>query len=96
MIGTHYLKVNREKISICLDSDINYYHHYKVGDIIQIEVGPELGVKLHPYGIENPLLTMDWNEILSARVPIGRLLEIGHLIDVTKVVNRDKLIDIIL
>ena len=31
-----YFEIIKEGISICLDSDINYYHHFKVGEMICI------------------------------------------------------------
>lgn len=97
MIGnTHYLRVNREKISICLDSDVDYFHHYKIGDTIELEIGKNLELILKPFNIEDPKFHLDWDETKSARVSVSKLLEIGHLIDVTIMVRREKLIDIIL
>ena len=31
-----YFEIIKEGISICLDSDINYYHHFEVGEILCI------------------------------------------------------------
>ena len=32
----YYLEVMREGVSICLDTDVQYHHHFNVGDVIYI------------------------------------------------------------
>ena len=36
----YYLEVIRERVSICLDTDVQYHHHFKVGDIIPMNTTP--------------------------------------------------------
>ena len=86
----YYLEVLRE-ISICLDSDVRYYHHFEVGDIININMYSDKGPKVvfggwSEYDAE---FTMDWTKKSSARLTIAGCITKGILVDITKQVDRN-------
>lgn len=48
----YYLEVLQDGLSICVDSDINYHHHFKVGYIISINMYSDKGPKVVFCGFE--------------------------------------------
>ena len=99
-----YLEINRDNIGICFDSDVGYYHWYRIGDVIELDIDVDGvfmlygykgnydnvdGVGLWRYEVN---FHIDYENIASGRLPIGRLIESGHIIDI----SRDILIDQIL
>jgi hypothetical protein len=89
----YYLEVASDKLSICLDTDINYYHHFKLGDLLLIEFG--LDTVLLKFGhmtIKNPEFTENWDSIKSSILSISSCVSSGRLVDVSLQVERqDKL-----
>jgi hypothetical protein len=88
----YYLEVMRESVSICLDTDVQYHHHFKVGDIIPIHMYSDKGPKVvfgrsSEYDAE---FTLDWNKTFSARLSVAGCITKGYLVDVTKGVNRQE------
>jgi hypothetical protein len=87
----YYLEVMREGVSICLDTDVQYYHQFGVGDIIPIHMYSDKGPKVvfgrsSEYDAE---FTLDWNKTFSARLSVAGCITKGYLVDVTKNVDRD-------
>ncbi len=87
----YYLEVMREGVSICLDTDVQYHHHFKIGDVIPIHMYSDKGPKVVfgekvEYDAE---FTLDWDKTTSARLSIVNLITKGYLADVTKNVDRD-------
>ena len=87
----YYLEVLKE-ISICLDSDVRYYHHFEVGDIININMYSDKGPKVvfggwSEYDAE---FTIHWDKTTSARLSVAGCITKGYLADVTKNVQRDE------
>jgi hypothetical protein len=86
----------REDLSICLDTDIHYHHHFKIGDIIPIHIYPYKPYK-NIYSnkvvfgtIEyNAIFTLDWNKTCSATLTLDDCITKGYLTDVTKNVDRE-------
>ena len=88
----YYLEVIREGISICLDSDIRYHHHFEVGDIIHINMYSDKGPKVvfGGYSEYDAEFTLDWDKTSSARLTVVGCITKGYLADVTKNVHRDE------
>ena len=87
----YYLEVIKEGISICLDSDINYHHHFEIGDIIYINMYSDKGPKVvfGGYAEYNAEFTLDWNKTVSTRLSIAGCITKGIMADITKQVDRD-------
>ncbi len=87
----YYLEVMREGVSICLDTDVQYHHHFKVGDIIPIHMYSDKGPKVvfGVYTEYDAQFTLDWDKKTSARLSIANLITKGYLVDVTKNLERD-------
>jgi len=88
----YYLEVMREGVSICLDTDVHYHHHFKVGDIIPIHMYSDKGPKVvfGGYTEYDAEFTIDWDKTSSARLSVAGCITKGYLVDVTKGVNRQE------
>lgn len=88
----YYLEVASDKLSICLDTDINYYHHFKLGDLLLIEFGLHTVLKFENMTIKNPEFTENWDSTKSSILSISSCVSSGRLVDVSLQVERqDKL-----
>ncbi len=90
----YYLEVLKPNISICIDSDISYYHQYEVSDVILIYMYPDKGPKviLGSNAEYDAIFTIDWNKPPSARLSIAGCLTKGYIADISINVERqDKL-----
>ena len=88
----YYLEVMREGVSICLDTDVHYHHHFKVGDIIPIHMYSDKGPKVvfGGYTEYEAEFTLDWDKAFSVRLTVASCITKGYLVDVTKGVNRQE------
>ena len=88
----YYLEVMSEGVSICLDTDVHYHHHFKVGDIIPIHMYSDKGPKVvfGGYTEYDAEFTIDWDKTSSARLSVAGCITKGYLVDVTKGVNRQE------
>ena len=86
----YYLQVLKDNVSICLDSDIRYYHQFKIGDIINIHMYSDKGPKIvfGGYAEYDAQFTLDWNKT-SDSLSIAACITKGYLADVTKNLERD-------
>ena len=87
----YYLSVLKDNVSICLDTDVQYHHHFKVGDIIPIHMYSDKGPKVVFGGrVEyNAEFTLDWDKTVSARLTVAGCITKGYLADITLQVDRD-------
>ena len=87
----YYLQVIKDNLSICLDTDIGYYHQFKIGDIINIHMYSDKGPKVifGDYAEYDPEFTLDWTKTSSARLSIASCITKGILVDITKQVDRN-------
>lgn len=87
----YYFEVMKDNVSICLDSDIGYHHHFKIGDVLLIIMDDDLGITLKNDWIEvvNPSFTLDWDKTCSARLSTASCINKGVMVDITKNVDRD-------
>jgi hypothetical protein len=87
----YYLEVVKWGISICLDTDVRYYHEFEIGDIINIHMysdkGPKVVFGSTEYDAE---FTLDWDKGYSARLSVVTCINKGYVIDVTKGVDRQE------
>lgn len=91
---TYYLEVISPHLSIELDSDINFYHHYKVGDIIEVHMYSGLsfptGAKVCLYGSEyDAKFTSCWDSVNSKKLSIASAIHLKYVADITININRD-------
>jgi hypothetical protein len=97
-----FIEVIKEDLCLLIDSDISYYHTFKIGDIIEQNI---YDVKLNEKTI---LLRGDYTKEIvqytirnakfygvpvSARVNIYKLMEFGYVLDITKLMLRNKKIE---
>lgn len=87
----YYLEVLKDNVSICLDSDIRYYHQFQIGDIIYVNMYSDKGPKVvfGGYAEYDAEFTLDWDKRNSARLTIASCITKGYMVDVTKNVDRD-------
>jgi predicted RNA-binding protein (virulence factor B family) len=87
----YYLSVLKDNVSICLDTDVQYHHHFKVGDIIPIHMYSDKGPKVvfGGYAEYNAEFTLDWNKTVSTRLSIAGCITKGIMADITLQVDRD-------
>ena len=101
-----YLEVIKDGLSIELDSDIHYYHHFKVGEIITVEINKDsmvlasivtilfdINQSIGVYG--RNLLKINWDSIKSESLSINDSIDRGYLIDITKNVDRNKKLELL-
>lgn len=106
----YYLQAISDNISVEIDSDIDYYEHFKAGDIIHIELdikktliqikGIDREGNFNSKLINNPRFVIceiqsrgDWETTDIKKVTINEAIELGHLSDITKMVERNKKIE---
>lgn len=87
----YYLSVLKDNVSICLDTDVQYHHQFKIGDIINIHMYSDKGPKVvfGGYAEYDAEFTLDWTKTSSARLSIAGCITKGYLVDITKQVDRD-------
>ena len=88
----YYLEVMREGVSICLDTDVQYHHEFKVGDIIPIHMYSDKGPKVvfGGYTEYEAEFTLDWDKAFSVRLTVATCISKGYMVDITKNVHRDE------
>lgn len=94
-MSKYYLSVVKNNVSICLDSDVQYHHHFKVGDVILVEYDIKsttliFGGCSRNYSLTSgPEFVLDWDKIKSVRMSIASCITKGIMADITKQVDRD-------
>jgi len=87
----YYLEVMKGGVSICLDTDVHYYHHFDIGDIITIHMYSDKGPKVVFGKVEyDAEFTIDWDKMTSVRLTIAGCFTKGYLVDITKLINRQE------
>jgi hypothetical protein len=88
----YYLEVMREGVSICLDTDVQYHHQFKVGDVIPIHMYSDKGPRVVFGGrVEyDAEFTLDWDKAFSVRLTVASCITKGYMVDVTKSVHRQE------
>ena len=88
----YYLEVIKENLSFELDSDINYFHHFKIGDIICIEFDGNKSVlrfiqtKNNRLNInyERPYFKSNWDKVGgTSRLHVKDAIDSGYLVYTT-------------
>ena len=87
----YYLQVLKE-ISICLDHDVYYFHHFEVGDVIDIHMYSDKGPKVvfGGWSEHDAEFTIHWDKRTSDRLSIANCITKGYMVDITKNVERDE------
>ena len=87
----YYLEVIKDNVSICLDTDVQYHHEFKIGDIIYINMYSDKGPKVvfGGYSEYNAEFKIDWDKTCSMRLSVAGCITKGYLADVTKNVDRE-------
>jgi hypothetical protein len=102
----YYLEVIKEGLSICLDSDINFYHHYQIGDIIEIDyIASNREVFINSPIINSKFkfdgFIVDWGKVNQKKfsvneVPINSCINSKYIVDITKQIIRNEKLNEIL
>lgn len=87
----YYLQIVKDNVSVLVDSDVGYYHQFKVDDIIEVIMDDNLGISLNINGwiIEKPEFTIDWDKKDYQQLSIASAVMNGYMIDITKGVERN-------
>ena len=91
----YYLQIVKDNVSILVDSDVGYYHQFKIDDVIEVVMDDNLGISLNINGwiIQNPRFTIDWDKFDRQELSIASAVMKGYMIDITKGVERNKKLD---
>ena len=92
-----------QNLSICLDSDVGYYHHFNKGDIISVEEKKSISkdgitfsnliLKIEHIEITNPIFILNWSKVDNYRFTLRANYLSGktnYMKDVTLSMYRDK------
>jgi hypothetical protein len=93
----YYLEVISEGLSVCLDSDVNFYHHYKIGDVIKIDYKlNEAYLHFNNWCFKYDSFTIDWGKVNQKRLSVSSCINSKYIIDITKQIEREEKINKIL
>lgn len=98
-----FLEVIKENVSLLIDSDVGYYHTFEIGDIIEQDIynlklneGTILLRGYYTKEIARKIFSVQkfyGGVPVSVRVNIWKLIELGYVLDITKLVLRNKKIE---
>jgi hypothetical protein len=93
----YYLEVMSEGVSICLDTDVQYHHQFKIGDVIPIHMYSDKGPKVvfGGYTEYDAEFTLDWDKAFSVRLTVASCITKGYMVDVTKNIERQNKLKLI-
>jgi hypothetical protein len=96
-MSKYYLQIVKDDVSILVDSDVGYYHHFKIDDVIEVVMDDNLGISLNINGwiIQKfgARFTIDWDKFDRQELSIASAVMKGYMIDITKGVERNKKLD---
>jgi len=96
-MSKYYLQVVKDNVSILVDSDLGYHHHFKIDDVIEVVMDDNLEVSLNIHGwiIQKfgARFTIDWDKFDRQELSIASAVMKGYMIDITKGVERNKKLD---
>lgn len=89
---TYYLQVLTTNVSIMIDTDINCFHHFQIGDIIKVGMKLDKGptVNFDCWSITDPQFTLDWDKRSSTKLSIAGCIQRGVMMDISTQIERDK------
>ena len=92
-MSKYYLQVVKDNVSVLVDSDLGYHHHFKIDDVIEVVMDDNLGISLNINGwiIQRfgARFTIDWDKFDRQELSIASSVMKGYMIDITKGVERD-------
>jgi len=108
-VQTKYFQIMKSGLSYELDSDIHYYHHFKIGELIVCNMVKDLitydnfhnpnwdnGVSLYRNTYQgNKVFTLNWDSTKSQKIDLIESIKDEYLVDVTKCVNREWKLELI-
>jgi len=94
-MSKYYLQVVKDNVSILVDSDLGYHHHFKIEDVIEVVMDDNLGISLNIHGcvIQNPIFTVIPCLLSCINISIASVVMKGYMIDITKGVERNRKLD---
>ena len=96
-MSKYYLQVVKDNVSVLVDSDLGYHHHFKIDDVIEVVMDDNLGISLNINGwiIQRfgARFTIDWDKFDRQELSIASAVMKGYMIDITKGVERNKKLD---
>jgi len=94
-MSKYYLQIVKDNVSILADSDVGYYHKFKIDDVIEVIMDENLGVSLNINGwiIQKPVFTIDWDKKNYQQLSIASSIMNGYMDDITKNVKRNNKLD---
>ena len=94
-MSKYYLQVVKDSVSILVDSDLGYHHHFKIDDVIEVVMDDNLGISLNINGwvIKSKTFIIDWDKNDYQQLSIASAVMKGYMIDITKGVERNKKLD---
>jgi hypothetical protein len=103
-MSNYYLQIVKDNVSILIDSDIGYHHHFKIDDVIEVLMDDSLRIFItgrrssffnsftlstDGWVVKGKTFIIDWNKKDYKHLSIASAIMKGYMIDITKVVERD-------
>ena len=90
-MSKYYLQVVKDSVSILVDSDLGYHHHFKIDDVIEVVMDDNLGISLNINGwvVKSKTFIIDWDKKDYQQLSIASSIMKGYMVDITKGVERD-------
>jgi len=92
----YYFEVLVDNLSICIDSEVAYYHYFKKGDIFEYfyernSIGIDIPtVKINDVKYPYDRFVIDWDKINSwSSISLMPLLQKEKIVEITSQVKRD-------
>lgn len=90
----YHLQILKDNVSILIDSDIGYYHHLELDDIISVEFDSNslklISINNSKNTIHSPIFVTNWNSIKSKSMTIASLISLNYLSDISHMIDREK------
>ena len=94
-MSKYYLQIVKDNVSILADSDIGYYHHFKIDDVIEVVMDVGISLNINGWIIQKFVarFTIDWDKKDYQQLSIASAVMKGYMIDITKSVERNNKLD---
>jgi len=79
-------------LSVLIDSDRGYYHHFNIGDILHFKINreyPILILNLGEHELYNPSIIINWSKSNWKKIDIYEAVNKVLIVDITTKMNRE-------
>ena len=84
----YYLQIVKDNVSILVDSDVGYYHQFKIDDVIEVVMDDNLGISLNINGWVvkrfGARFIIDWDKKDYQQLSIASSIMKGYMVDIRR------------